>query len=138
MKPAPERDSLGFLGLARRAGAVVVGVPAVRDAVGSGEARLVIMAGDASPGRLQKVQGILAHRDIPVRWVTTRERLGEALGRPDLSVAAIMTHSFAEQLSSRLPTRAPEGRLPESRRGNEGRRGTDRKGEEDFSTDAGR
>jgi ribosomal protein L7Ae-like RNA K-turn-binding protein len=104
-RPPGEGDALALLGLAHRAGAVATGVPAVREALRNDAARLVIMAGDASPGQLRKVRGLLEHRELPVRWVTTRDALGRALGRPGTSVVALTTHSFVEQLSSRLPTR---------------------------------
>lgn len=94
----------GLLGLARRAGAVATGVPAVRDAVRKGDARLVILASDASPTQLKKVQAILEHREIPVRWFDSQSELGAPLGQPGLSAVAITSQSFAEQLLMTLPT----------------------------------
>jgi hypothetical protein len=51
-----------LLGLARRAGGVATGTEAVRDAVRRGQARLVLLAGDASPVQLDKVEKALSRR----------------------------------------------------------------------------
>ena len=102
----PSQDEVsGLLGLAQRAGAVAAGVPAVRQAVRVGDARLVVLAGDASPAQLRKVQALLEHRDIPVRWFDRRRDLGAPVGLPELSAIAITTQSFAEQLLVKLSTR---------------------------------
>lgn len=44
---------LSFLGICRRAGSVAIGHDAVKDAIRSSKAKLVLMASDASP-RLEK------------------------------------------------------------------------------------
>lgn len=95
----------GLLGIARRAGAVVPGVDASRRAIREGSALLAVLAADAAPGQLDKVKGLLEHREIPVRWVATRDLLGRAVGRPGTSVVVITRHSFAEQLLETLPAR---------------------------------
>ena len=45
-------EALQILGLARRAGAVASGTDATRRSIRQGDARLVLMAEDASPARL--------------------------------------------------------------------------------------
>lgn len=98
-----DRDAMGLVGLARRAGAVVSGVEGSREAVRTGSALLVILAADAAPGQLKKVRGLLAHREVPVRWVPSQVGLGRSVGRSIASVVAITSHSFADQLMRRLP-----------------------------------
>lgn len=110
MSPAAEAEVAGLLGLAQRSGALAAGVDATREKVRTGTARLVVMAADAAPGQLKKVRGILSHRDIPLRWVPTREALGRSVGRPPTSVVAVTSHSFAEQLVKRLPATPSGGR----------------------------
>jgi ribosomal protein L7Ae-like RNA K-turn-binding protein len=104
---APKRktrngDALGFLGLARRAGAVVPGVDGVRRAVKAGEAAMVLIARDAAAGQVAKVEGVLRHHPVPVRWVPDRATLGRAVGSGPLTVVAITDRSFAEPLERTL------------------------------------
>jgi ribosomal protein L7Ae-like RNA K-turn-binding protein len=113
MARAPKAEVAGLLGLARRAGAVVLGVDGVRRALREGRARLVILSGDAAPGQLQKLEGILAAGRVPVRWVDRRETLARAVGRSSVSAIAVTTRSFAEQLLSRLPASSLKGAAPE-------------------------
>ena len=47
---------LGALGLCRRAGALIVGFDAVKDAVRMGKAHLVLYAQDASEGNVRRIQ----------------------------------------------------------------------------------
>lgn len=126
---APSPEAIGFLGLARRAGAAVVGLEAVRQALRDGGAQLVVLAGDAAPGQLHKLEGLLANRDVPVRWMDRQDDLGAAVGRAPVSAVAVMKRSFAEQLLSRLPDRSPPGIETTV---------TGRGPKEESSTDAGR
>ncbi len=108
-----ESEALGLLGLARRAGAVVVGVDATRRSLGSGEVRLVVVADDASESQYKKVRNLIRSRGVPVRRVSARDVLGRALGRSPLSVVGVTAGSFAMQLQERLPREA-SGRAGES------------------------
>jgi ribosomal protein L7Ae-like RNA K-turn-binding protein len=111
-------DPLALLGLARRAGKVLQGTDAVRRAVRSGEAALVLLAGDASPVQLEKVRRLLRHHEVPHAVVADRNRLGAALGAGPLSAVAVTDPSLADQLRRRLPATAggrrssPDGGTP--------------------------
>lgn len=95
-------EVFGVLGLARRAGSVVTGTGAVRDAVRADAARLVLLAEDAAAGQVGKVANLLRHRSIPrVTW-GTREELGRAVGAAPLSAIAIMDEGFALKLREEL------------------------------------
>ena len=100
-------EVLGILGLARRAGSVVTGTGAVRDAVRAESARFVLLAEDAAEGQAGKVANLLRHRSVP--WATwgTREELGRAVGAAPLSAIAIMNDGFARRLHAEL--RGDEG-----------------------------
>jgi len=95
-------DVYGLLGLARRAGAVVPGTDAVRDAIRSGSARLVLFAEDASPAQLAKVRRTLRGHPVPTGSVGDRVGLGAAVGLAPLSALALTNASFAEQVQGRL------------------------------------
>jgi ribosomal protein L7Ae-like RNA K-turn-binding protein len=105
-----KRDPLGMLGLARKAGAVIFGVENVRRAILHGDARLVVLASDAADGQLMKVQRLLQHHDVPIRWATDRAALGRAVGSSPLTVVAVSGPSFAESLERGLPDRRGSSR----------------------------
>lgn len=95
-------DALRLLGLARRAGAVAVGAEAVREAVRAGDARLVVMAGDASPVQLEKIRKAMRAHSIPQAILGDRDALGAAVGCAPLSAVAVVSDSFAKRLLSEL------------------------------------
>lgn len=74
------------------------GTDAARRAVRSGEARLILMAGDASSVQLAKVRSVLKNRPIPWGTLGDRATLGAAVGRGPTSVVAVTAESFAGAL----------------------------------------
>jgi ribosomal protein L7Ae-like RNA K-turn-binding protein len=104
-----EAEALGFLGLARRAGAVARGVVSTRRSLAADEVGVVLLAADASETQLRKVWGLARHRKVPVRWVSGKAILGHALGDRELSVAGVRLGMFAQPLIARLPEAQPPG-----------------------------
>jgi len=94
----PRSEALGLLGLARRAGAVASGTEAVRRAIREGEARLVLVAGDASRVQLDKIRRTMHDRPIPQAILGDRNTLGAAVGLAPLSAVAVTHVSFADRL----------------------------------------
>ena len=105
-------EALRLLGLARRAGSVAPGTDAARRAARAGEARLILMAGDASSVQLQKVQKVLKNRPIPWGTLGDRATLGAAVGLGPVSAVAVTADSFAEALRRALEL--GEGSVPET------------------------
>ncbi len=103
-----DAEALRLLGLARRAGAVASGTEATRRALRQGEARLVLMAVDASSVQLDKVRSALRNRPIPRAILGDRATLGGAVGREPVSAVAVTASTFAEQLRRKLNL-APAG-----------------------------
>lgn len=95
-------EALALLGIARRAGAVVKGTDAVRRAVRSGEARLVVVAEDGSETQIRKVVPLLRARDVPWGKLGTKLELGAAVGSGSLTMVAVTAASFAKQLGERI------------------------------------
>ena len=95
-------EVLRLLGLARRAGAVVSGTEAVRGVIRQGEARLILMAEDASSPQLQKVRRTLKNRPVPWGSLGDRAILGAAVGRAPVSAVAVTSASFADQIQLKL------------------------------------
>lgn len=95
-------EVLRLLGLARRAGAAVPGTDAARRAVLQGQARLIVMAADASGVQLDKIRKALRNRPIPQVTLGDRATLGAAVGRASVSVVAVTAAAFADQIQHRL------------------------------------
>lgn len=86
---------MSHLGLARRAGALEMGVAAARQAVRDGRARLVVVAGDAAEGQRLKVVAIAEARGVAVRRVATGTELGRAVGAETVSAVAVTDAGLA-------------------------------------------
>lgn len=97
--------ALSLLGLAYRAGAVERGAGAARAAMRKGEARLVLLAGDAATKQVEKVLGLARNRAVSFGTLADRVSLGAAVGGPPLTAVAVTNHSFAEELARRIPPR---------------------------------
>lgn len=95
-------EALRLLGLARRAGGVATGTDASRRALREGQARLILVAGDASDVQLDKIRHFLKKRAIPWGTLGDRTTLGAALGRGPVSAVAITVPSLAQALQRLL------------------------------------
>lgn len=91
-----------LLGLARRAGAIVPGTAAVRDAIRSGEAKLVLLASDASPAQVAKIRRTMAGCPAPEASLGSRNDLGAALGLDPVSAVAVTSAPLADRLTAEL------------------------------------
>jgi ribosomal protein L7Ae-like RNA K-turn-binding protein len=98
-----------LLGLARRAGAVAPGTEAVRRALRAGEARLVLLAEDASDVQLEKIQKVLRRGTVPQARLGDRTSLGAALGVAPISAVAVTSAPLADQVLTELGSGAMAG-----------------------------
>ena len=87
---------LNTLGLARRAGLLVVGFEQVRSSVVTGAAAVLVSAADGSADGLRKIRR--GAPDLPVVRAFSREELGGALGRLDVVHAAVLPGRLAVRL----------------------------------------
>jgi len=91
-----------MLGLARRAGAVAPGTDATRRSIRRGEAKLVLMAEDASGVQLDKIRKELNNRPIPQVTLGDRATLGAAIGKSQVAAVAVTNESLATKLLQNL------------------------------------
>ncbi|MDK2784262.1 MAG: hypothetical protein PWQ41_1246 [Bacillota bacterium] len=92
----------GILGLARRAGRLVVGDQSCRKALARGRARLIILAADGSE-RTQKTFRELGERaGVPTCRVASKVELGRWLGRDRVAVAVITDAQLVRGLKAVL------------------------------------
>lgn len=94
---ATERRLLGLLGLAARAGYVAAGTDAVRRGVRDGKIRTVVIASDAATGQRQKLVPLLRARGIDHFTLSTREALGDAIGRAPVTAVGWTDVNFARR-----------------------------------------
>lgn len=93
---------LFHLGLATRAGKLVTGDELVLKAIRSSEAKLVIVAGDASANTQKKFRDKCATYKIPLIVGFDRARLGSSVGRPERVVLALADQGFADMITKEI------------------------------------
>jgi ribosomal protein L7Ae-like RNA K-turn-binding protein len=86
---------LGLLGLGLRAGQVVVGTSAVRDALRRGDLALVVMAQDHSTRTDEKVGRLARARDVALLAGPPADELGRLLGRDSVQVVGVKDSKLA-------------------------------------------
>jgi len=90
---------LSSLGLAMRAGKLVAGDDAVMKAIRSGEAKLVVLAEDASANAQKKYRDKCSFYQVPLVEYGTRLELGSAVGKKERVVFAVMDPGFAGMIA---------------------------------------
>lgn len=77
----------------------------------------MLLAGDAAPGQVGKLTGLLRARDVPTRIIGDRAALGAAVGAGPLTAVGVTQKGFARRLLTELdadaevrdgPPHAPE------------------------------
>jgi ribosomal protein L7Ae-like RNA K-turn-binding protein len=87
-----------LLGLGLRAGNVVVGVAGVRAGLQRGQVVCVVLAADAAPRTLEKVQRLAEAKKIPIVRGPAAEQLGSALGKPPVQAVGVVDGALARGL----------------------------------------
>ncbi|WP_066173109.1 YlxQ family RNA-binding protein [Bacillus marinisedimentorum] len=97
-----QSKGLSLLGLANRARKCISGEELVLKEIRNGNARLVILAGDASENTVKKMTDKCKTFDVPLRFAQDRYTLGEAIGKPARVSVAVTDEGFAKKLISLL------------------------------------
>ena len=105
--PAADR-TLGLLGVAARAGAVITGTDRVREAARGDGLRFVLLATDASENSREKLVPLLVARGISHETRYDRNELGAAVGRGPLSAVGVLDRALADRLQVLLRDSAPQ------------------------------
>jgi ribosomal protein L7Ae-like RNA K-turn-binding protein len=87
-----------WLGLAFRAGKVVHGEEGAIKSIRSKQARLVLIASDASESTLKKITDKCSFYNVPLKVAMPREDLGRAIGKPERVTVAITDQGFAKRI----------------------------------------
>lgn len=93
-----DRRVLQLLGLARRAGHLVIGTQAVREAASRGQLALVIVAEDATENARRRLDSVVREQGIAVVRLEERESLGRAVGRGNVVVVGVRDRGFGARI----------------------------------------
>lgn len=89
---------MSLLGLINRAGQLTSGEELVLKEIRKGKAKLVLLSSDASPNTSKKIKDKCLHYKIPLKYVSDRYMLGQAIGKDARVVVAILENGFAKKL----------------------------------------
>jgi ribosomal protein L7Ae-like RNA K-turn-binding protein len=89
---------LSQLGLTMRAGKLVTGDEGVFKAIRSGEAKLVIIAEDASENTSKKFQDKCQFYGIPLMQMGSKVELGGSIGKEMRVILGVLDGGFAQML----------------------------------------
>ena len=99
-----QNDMLRFLGLMRRAGKLSVGETGTGKSVRAGQARLILLASDASGNAQDRAEGFASRANVPLyRLHAEKAALGDALHVAGGSMAAVCDEGFARALIGKFP-----------------------------------
>ena len=87
-----------FIGLAKKAGAVMAGEGLTEMAVKRGKAYLVIITQDASLNTRKKIETTLFKNDVPMIEFGNKDKLGQRLGKTFFSVISVTDRGFAGRI----------------------------------------
>ena len=97
-----QHKAASMIGLAMKAGCIAAGELAAEQALRRGNARLVILAEDASQNTVKKFSNMAVFRHVPVCRLFTKEELGRAVGRGERSCLIVTEEAFARQITEKM------------------------------------
>lgn len=101
--------ALQYLGIARKAGLLSVGEEACSEAIFNGKARLVLLAGDASPYVKKRAVSLLEGRRAPMKTLKQgKAELGDVLGRAGCSIACLTDLGLAGRFAAAMAETDPD------------------------------
>lgn len=86
------------LGMAQKAGKAASGDVAVRGALKSGKAKLMVLATDVAPNSKKELLFLAEQAGVPVLELLSRAELGYAIGKAPRAAVAITDSNFANML----------------------------------------
>lgn len=93
---------LGLLGLAARAGQVVVGTEQVRSLAEQGRVRFVLVASDLTANGRRRIVPKLERRGVAYAERSTRAELGDSVGRGPTGAIGLTDSRLAERIRKLL------------------------------------
>ncbi|MCH5267429.1 MAG: ribosomal L7Ae/L30e/S12e/Gadd45 family protein [Lachnospiraceae bacterium] len=91
-----------MLGIATKAGKVSSGEFMTENAVKSGTAALVIIAGDASDNTKKKFRNMCEYYEVPIRIYSTKDELGHSMGKEFRASLAVNDEGLAQAIMKKM------------------------------------
>ena len=91
-----------YLGLARRAGQIVSGEPAVAGGVKRGQASLVLIARDASSNTNRKFSALAQTHNVSCLVYGEKDLYGQAIGQSPRAVLGVLDRNFASVIRNSI------------------------------------
>lgn len=91
-----------LLGLAARARKIISGEELVVKEIQRNKVMLVLLSNDASKNTEKKISDKCSYYNIPLRHVTDRYELGQAIGKDARVVVGIQDEGFAKKIDTLL------------------------------------
>jgi ribosomal protein L7Ae-like RNA K-turn-binding protein len=102
----------GLLGLARRAGKLILGTDGVETGIRRRSIYTVIIAKDASPATAKRIKDLAQKHSVPFFVIYLKHELGGLMGRRELAVLGIADPFFADGVSRNFSGRQNAWRPP--------------------------
>lgn len=93
---------LSLLGIARRAGAVIIGEEGAAEAVQGHKARLILLAADAGDNTANRVRRLEGDKLPVVQLPDNKAELGGAVGFAGVAVVTVTDLGFAAAITAKL------------------------------------
>ena len=101
--------ALNLLGLMRKANALAIGETDSGAAARSGQAKLLLLASDASDNAVSRAEGFVYAKNIPLIVAPfTKEEISAKVGKSGCSMAAVCDTGFADAFMKELCADEPE------------------------------
>lgn len=104
---------LSLIGLATKAGKIASGEFCTEREVKAGEAKLVIIAEDASDNTKKKFKNMCDFYQVPICCYNGKEVLGHAMGKELRASLAVLDDGFARSILKQLDTKERLGCIEE-------------------------
>ena len=102
-KPTNDKQLLFSIGLARKAGKMIVGTDAVCDEIRKNKVIIVLCAEDVSENTKKKISDCCAYYHIKLYFCPlTKDSLGHAIGKPYAACIGITDENLSELISRNL------------------------------------
>lgn len=101
--------AMGLLGLAKRAGRVVSGESACKEAIRFGKSYLILLATDVSANTSKSITDSCSFYEVPYVITGTKESLGAAIGNAFNAVVSVNDEGFANGILKHLNANIKEG-----------------------------
>lgn len=90
----------GFLGLCKRSGKIIEGYSKCNEARNKKDIFLFLISKDVSESTKKKFIKHCDNKNIPYIYDFSKEELGDAIGRPEVMIIAILDKNMAEKIIS--------------------------------------